>query len=140
MDFFSDQNNLILIAVAIVSGLMLLWPMIQRQRGGAAIGTTQAVQMMNNQQATLVDIRPDSAYSTGHIPQSKHIPSSEIAQKTGSLAKDKPLILVCDRGVTAVGAAVKFRAQGFTSVFTLEGGINAWTQAGLPITTKKERT
>lgn len=140
MDFFSDQNNLILIAVAVVSGLMLLWPMIQRQRGGGAVGTTQAVQMMNNQSATLVDIRPDSSYGAGHIPQSRHIPASDIAHKTGSLSKDKPLILVCDRGITATSAAAKFRAQGFTSVFTLEGGINAWMQAGLPITTKKDRS
>ncbi len=136
MDFFSDQNNLLLIGIAIGSGLALAWPMIQRSRGGATVSSTQAVQMINHQGAVLFDIRSIEAFHGGHITQARHAPLADIEKKAASLAKDKPIILVCEMGRTAVGAATRLRAQGFTAISVLDGGIKAWTTAGLPLTTK----
>ncbi len=137
MDFLLNQNNLLLIAVAIGSAIMLAWPMIQRSRSGGAVSTTEAVQLMNQKHAVLIDIRPASAFAAGHIPQSRNIPLEEINQKTATLPKNKPLILVCDQGRSAIGAATRLRAQGVTEVVTLEGGLRAWSAAGLPVTAGK---
>lgn len=136
MDFFLSQNNLLLIGVALVSGLALAWPMIQSKRAGASITCTQAVQMMNHQHAILIDIRPSESFSAGHIPQARSIPASEIEKKAANLPKNKPLIVVCDFGRTAGSAAVRLRALGFTEVSVLGGGMRAWSMAGLPLTTK----
>ena len=136
MDFFLSQNNLLLIGVALVSGLALAWPMIQSKRAGASITCTQAVQMMNHQHAILLDIRPSDAFSAGHIPQARSIPATEIEKKAASLPKNKPLILVCDFGRAAGSVAVRLRALGFTEVSVLGGGMRAWSTAGLPLTTK----
>ena len=136
MDFFFSQNNLLLIGVALVSGLALAWPMIQSKRAGASITCTQAVQMMNHQHAILIDIRPSDAFTAGHIPQARSIPATEIEKKAASLPKNKPLILVCDFGRAAGSAAVRLRALGFTEVSVLGGGMRAWSTAGLPQTTK----
>lgn len=136
MDFFLSQNNLLLIGVALVSGLALAWPMIQNKRAGASITCTQAVQMMNHQHAILIDIRPSEAFNAGHIPQARSIPATEIDKKAASLPKNKPLILVCDFGRAAGSAAVRLRALGFTEVSVLGGGMRAWSTAGLPLTTK----
>ncbi|WP_259660227.1 rhodanese-like domain-containing protein [Zwartia hollandica] len=136
MDFFSDQNNLLLIGIALGSGLALAWPMIQRSRGGASVSSTQAVQMINHQGAVLLDVRSIEAFHGGHIPQARHAPLPDLEKKAASLAKDKPVILVCEMGRSAVGAATKLRALGFTAVSILDGGIKAWTTAGLPLTTK----
>lgn len=136
MDFFLSQNNLLLIGVALVSGIALAWPMIQSKRAGASITCTQAVQMMNHQHAILIDIRPGDAFSAGHIPQARSIPATEIEKKAASLPKNKPLILVCDFGRAAGSAAVRLRALGFTEVSVLGGGMRAWSTAGLPLTTK----
>ena len=62
MDFLTNQNNLLLIVVALGSGLMLAWPMIQKNRSGGGLSPTQAVQMMNHQHAVLVDIRDAAAF------------------------------------------------------------------------------
>ena len=137
MEFFLETNNLMLIGTAVLSGAMLLWPTIQRKRAGSMVGTTVAVQMMNQQNATVIDIRPLATYQTGHIPQSRNIPLADLDKKTASLPKDKPLILACDRGQTAVGAAAKLRQAGFTNVSVLDGGLAAWVAAGLPTTTKR---
>jgi len=136
VDFFLDQNNLLLIGIAIGSGLALAWPMIQRGRGGATVSSTQAVQMINHQGAVLFDIRSIEAFHGGHIPQARHAPLADIENKAASLAKDKPIILVCEMGRNAAGAATRLRAQGFTAISVLDGGIKAWTTAGLPLTTK----
>lgn len=137
MEFFTDPGNLLLIAVAIGSGLMLAWPMIQRGNGSGAVSPSTAVQMMNHQHAVLVDIRQADAYQAGHIPQARNIPTAEFDKKAASLPKNKPIILVCDLGRSAFGAAKQLRALGLTEVTVLEGGMRAWSTAGLPVTANK---
>lgn len=137
MDFFLSQNNLLLIAVAVGSGLMLAWPMIQKSRSGAALSPAQAVQMMNHQHAVLVDIRDAAAFQSGHIPQARNLPVAEFEKKLSSLPKNKPVILVCEMGRSAVSAAVQLRKLGVAEVTILEGGLRAWSTAGLPVTANK---
>ncbi|MCM0034924.1 MAG: rhodanese-like domain-containing protein [Burkholderiaceae bacterium] len=136
MDFFLSQNNLLLIGVALVSGLALAWPMIQSKRAGASITCTQAVQMLNHQHAITIDIRPTEAFGSGHILHARSIPAADIEKKAANLPKNKPLIVVCDFGRTSGAAAVRLRALGFTDVSVLGGGMRAWSTAGLPLTTK----
>ena len=137
MDFFSNQNNLLLIAVALGSGLALSWPMILRSRAGAAISSSQAVQMMNHQHAVLVDVRPSEAFNAGHVPQARNVPLADLEKKAPALPKNKPIIVICDIGRSAIGAATRLRALGFTEVVTLDGGLKAWMTAGLPVTANK---
>ena len=137
MDFFSNQNNLLLIAVALGSGLALSWPMILRSRAGAAISSTQAVQMMNHQHAVLVDVRPSEAFNAGHVPQARNVPLADLEKKAAALPKNKPIIVICDVGRSAIGAATRLRAVGFTEVVTLDGGLKAWMTAGIPVTANK---
>ncbi|NQW83599.1 MAG: rhodanese-like domain-containing protein [Alcaligenaceae bacterium] len=111
--------------------------MIQRSRAGAAISSTQAVQMMNHQHAVLIDVRTTEAYNAGHVPQARSVPLGDLEKRAGALPKNKPLIVICDVGRTAIGAATRLRAQGFTDVVTLEGGLKAWLTAGLPVTANK---
>jgi rhodanese-related sulfurtransferase len=137
VDFFSNQNNLLLIAVALGSGLALSWPMILRSRAGAAISSTQAVQMMNHQHAVLVDVRPSEAFNAGHVPQARNVPLADLEKKAAALPKNKPIIVICDVGRSAIGAATRLRAVGFTEVVTLDGGLKAWMTAGLSVTANK---
>jgi len=137
VDFFLETNNLMLIGIAVMSGLMLLWPTIQRKRAGLSLTATQAVQMINHEDALVIDVRPLATYQNGHIPNSRNIPLSELEGKAASLPKGKPVILTCDRGQISVGAASKLRQAGIERVAVLEGGLNAWAQAGMPISTKR---
>ncbi len=127
-----------LVAIAVSSGLMLLWPMIQRSRAGGSVSTTQAVQLMNHEDAVIVDVRPLASFQNGHIPHSRNIPLAEITDKANKLPKDKPILVACDRGQIAMGAAAKLRKAGLERVMVIEGGINAWLGAGLPTSTKKK--
>ncbi len=138
MDFFlSDPNNLFILAAAVVSGLMLLWPALTRARGGAAISATQAVQLVNQRQAVIVDVRDAQQYAAAHIAQARNVPLAEIEQKASSLPKNKPLVVVCDHGRDSAKAAAKLKQLGHAEVFTLEGGLRGWVQGGLPLAGKK---
>lgn len=134
MNFVTD--NIFLIAIAFLSGGMLLWPMVNRGMAGATLGTLQATRMMNDQGAVVVDVRPTSEFAAGHLPNARNIPSDDLARRLGELPAGKPLIVVCASGNRAGKAAATLRAAGRQDVFCLEGGIAGWQQAGLPLVRK----
>jgi len=129
------QKNLLLFAVALSSGAMLLWPFVRRIGGGASIGTAQATQLINREDALVLDVREAGEYGSGHILGAKNLPLARAQSGAGDVAKkkDATLILYCESGDRAGRAAAALRKQGYTKVFTLSGGIGAWKQAGLPV-------
>jgi len=137
VDFLTSNNNLLILAIAVASGLMLMWPTINRSRSGDAVNSVQAVQMINQRHAVVIDVRPAEQFATGHITQARNVPIDEIEQKAASLPKNKPLVVVCDMGRLAGRAAAKLKSLGHEEVAVLEGGLRAWTQGGLPLTQKK---
>ena len=133
MDFV--KNNLLLFAVALASGAMLLWPLVRRGMGGPSISTAQATQLINREDATMVDVREPGEYGAGHALGAKNLPLARIESGAGDVAKkkDATLILYCDSGDRSGKAAAALRKQGYTKVLNLSGGFGAWKQAGLPV-------
>lgn len=130
-------ENIFLIAIAVISGGMLLWPMLGRARGGSGgVDTLVATQMVNQQHAVFVDVRSAEEYAKGHIPQARSLPLDQIDGRAQTLPKNKPLIVVCATGRNAGAAATQLKAKGLENVVTLNGGMTAWQQAGLPVTAR----
>jgi rhodanese-related sulfurtransferase len=129
------RNNLLLFAVALVSGAMLLWPLVRRSTGGPWVNPTQATQLINREDALVIDVRDPGEFAAGHVLGAKHLPLARLDPPGVDLAKrkDRPVIVYCDGGDRASKAAAALRKQGFTRVATLAGGIGAWQQAGLPV-------
>ena len=134
MNFVTE--NIFLIAIAFLSGAMLLWPVVNRGMAGATLGTLQATRMINDQNAVIVDVRPNTEFVAGHLPNAKNIPSDDIPKRLGELPAGKPVIVVCGSGNRAGKAAAALRAAGRQDVFCLEGGVAGWQQAGLPLVKK----
>jgi rhodanese-related sulfurtransferase len=130
------QDNLLLIAVALVSGAMLLWPYVRRVGGGPSVSAAQATQLINREDALVVDVRDPGEYGSGHILGAKNVPLSRIDAGGAEIApkrKDKPVIVYCDTGNRSQKAAAALRNQGFARAVNLAGGLGAWQQAGLPL-------
>ncbi|AEE66069.1 sulfurtransferase [Bordetella pertussis] len=136
LQFLIDKNNVFIVAVAVVSGIMLMLPALRKGRAGAAVGTSEAIQMVNQRQAVWVDVRPTEQFQAGHIAQARSLPAADLEKKAGALPKNKPLIVVCEQGRDAARIAARLRSQGFAEVSVLEGGMRAWFAAGLPVTQK----
>ena len=135
LQFFQKGYNGLLLATAVVSGAMLLWPLVRRSTGGPWVNTARATELINREDALLLDVRDPGEYGAGHILGARNLPVSRIDEGGAELAKrkDRPLIVYCEGSDRSSKAAAALRRQGFTRVVKLSGGLGAWQQAGLPV-------
>ena len=129
------QTNWLLILVLFASGAMLLWPVVQRRFGPAKdVGTLNITHLINNQNALLLDVRETAEYDGGHLPNAVHIPLSQLASRGGEIAKHtaRPVVAYCATGNRSRMAGGKLEKLGFSDIYNLHGGYNAWKDAGLP--------
>ncbi|HXU42141.1 MAG TPA: rhodanese-like domain-containing protein [Burkholderiales bacterium] len=135
IQFLQKGYNPLLALTALVAGGMLLWPLVRRTAGGPWVNTTRAIELINREDALLLDVRDAGEYGAGHLLGAKHLPLARIDEGAGELAKKKerPLIVYCDGGERSAKAASALKRQGFTRVAALSGGLDAWRQAGLPV-------
>ena len=135
MNFLTQIDNLALIALLLVSGAALFLPTLSTLISGKGLSPTEATIWMNRRKAAVLDLRPEDAFKAGHLPGAKHIPSSEIAAKIEKLKLDRknPLILVCETGLSSRKAIAEVQKLGFAEVGTLDGGVQAWQAAALPL-------
>ncbi|HEV3241545.1 MAG TPA: rhodanese-like domain-containing protein [Casimicrobiaceae bacterium] len=130
------ENNWPLILVLLVSGGMLLWPTLQRRWSPIReIGALEATQLINRRDALMLDLREPKDYEGGRVPNAVHLPQSQLASRGDELKKltSRPVIAYCDRGQRSRMAAAALAKLGFAEVYTLRGGLRAWTDAGLPV-------
>lgn len=129
------KDNLLLFAIAFISGAMLLWPLIRRGTGGPWATTLEATQMINRQDAPVVDVREDAEFAKGHIVGARHIPLAQLETRAKELQKykSKPVIVCCETGNRSSAAMATLKKLGFENVYNLSGGYAGWQQAGLPV-------
>jgi len=127
-------NNWMLISIALVSGGLLLWPVIQGA-ATAGLSPTDAVQLINREKAVLVDVSETGEFAAGHIVGAKNIPLGELEAKLVAAVKNKtlPLILVCQTGARSGRALVIAKKLGYDQAQSLGGGLTAWKAASLPV-------
>ncbi len=136
MDFILSQNNLYILLIALASGAMLLWPTLNKGRGGKSVGVQEAVQLANHKQGVFIDTRSPELFKTGSIPQARNIPAPDLEAKLNALPKNKPIIVFCDQGRESAKVVATLRKHGFAEAVNLEGGLRSWLQAGLPLSKK----
>lgn len=130
------QQNIWLILIAAFSGIMLLLPIVRGKLSGAlSADTTQTVQLINHQDALILDVREANEFAGGHIANARHIPLGQLATSLKPLEKhkDKTIVVNCQSGTRSAMACGVLRKNGFNQVYNLKGGIKAWQQAGLPV-------
>jgi len=132
VNFFLE--NWLLIAVAFVSGGMLVWPLVRGGGGAGAVGASEAVRMMNREKAVLIDVSEPREYAAGHAAQARSVPIGQLdASKDLPSNKALPLVVLCPTGARAGRAAASLRKLGYAQARALAGGTAAWRDAGLPI-------
>jgi rhodanese-related sulfurtransferase len=82
--------------------------------------------------AQLVDVRADHEWEAGRIAGAAHLPLAELAERTGELDKDRPVVLYCRGGNRSTMATDALTNSGFDAV-KLSEGIVGWSEAALPL-------
>ena len=133
MKFFID--NWFLFLTAVVSGGLLLWPLLNKGAGGASkVSTQDAVQLINREKAVLIDVSEPAEYAAGHPVGAKNVPMAKL-EASNDLPKNKalPLVVVCATGARAGRAVPTLKKLGFENARALAGGLSAWREANLPV-------
>lgn len=133
-------NHTLLVFALVTSFLLVVFTELRRKATGMlAVGPIDAVKLINND-AVVLDMRSAESYSRGHIVGARNVPMDELDGHLDKLArfKNKPVVAVCDAGITSSKAVTRLRNSGFESVYNLKGGMNAWGQAGLPVVSGKK--
>ncbi len=129
-------DHILLVVLMLTSGGVLVWPAISGLLSGArAIGTLEATRLMNQGNTLVMDVRDPAEFAAGRIPKSKNVPLPELEKRMGEVNrfKEKPVIVTAGPGNRESRAMRALKAAGFSQIYSLKGGVNAWREAGLPV-------
>ena len=129
-------DNLLTLSVTFISGYMLFWSYFgNRILGVKETDTVRAMQLINRNNALVLDVREQGEYDGGHIINSRLIPARQVKERIGELEKyrNRPIVVVCRSGSRAVPITSWLGKQGFKETYLLNGGILAWQKANLPL-------
>lgn len=127
-----NVKSKILWGVVALLGFGLLSQQLSASQG---VDVKQAQNMVAHQGALLLDVREPAEYAVIHAPNAKLIPLGEVEQHLRELEayKDRPIAVICRSGRRSARAVAKLQEAGFTQVSNVQGGIQAWEQAGLEV-------
>ena len=135
---FASHNTILVVAIILVS-LMLIHSLVgEKLRGYSSVSPSESTQMINRDDALILDVRESNEYSQGHIINSLHIPLSGLKTRMKDLEKHKAkkVIVACRSGHRSSQACANLKKEGFEQVFNLRGGVMAWESANLPLIKK----
>ena len=132
---FAQRHPLLGLALLGITVALAYTEVARLFRGYAGIRPAELVVLINRDNALVIDLSPSSDFEKGHIAGSKSVQPSQFDPESKQLAAAKalPVVVVCRTGMSAGSSAKRLKKAGFEKVYLLEGGIHAWSQAGLPL-------
>lgn len=115
--------------------LLLIWinEFFTAKQQAQSITSQALVNLMNHDEVKIFDLRQKEVYNKGHIIDAVKVNPEDFNQPHFEKLKDKHTVLVCDNGLQSATIGTKLKKQGFNQIKILNGGIKAWTDAGLPL-------
>ncbi len=133
-------NHPLLVSALVFSFFVLMYTELQRKaRGLTNVEPQEAVKLINAD-AVVIDLRNPEAFARGHIVNAKNVPFEDLPANNDKITRHakKQIVAVCDAGMTSAKVVDSLRKSGVENIYGLKGGINAWTQANLPLVTGKK--
>ncbi|HEV7810244.1 MAG TPA: rhodanese-like domain-containing protein [Candidatus Limnocylindrales bacterium] len=87
----------------------------------------------SSEKPLLIDVRERNEFEGSRVAGAVLIPISEFPARHAEIPRDRPLLVMCHMGSRSASATMFLRTQGWTDVRNIEGGIDAWERAGLPV-------
>ena len=133
-EFVVNHYILVSLFVAFLVAILIL----ESRRGGAKISAQGAVNLINKDEAVVVDIRDRKEFGEGRITGSINIPLNSLKSRGGELSKfkDKQIIVADKMGQHSAMAVKQLNAEGFSNVVRLNGGVADWKASNLPLVKK----
>ncbi|MDH5229821.1 MAG: rhodanese-like domain-containing protein [Gammaproteobacteria bacterium] len=132
---FAQQEWILFVAFFVILGLLLRTWIAPRLSGVKELSIQEAMKVLNQDDALLIDVRLEKEFKSGHILNAVHIPLGALDARAREVEKhkDSPVIVSCQSGNRSMHGARVLRKHGFSEVYNLRGGLSAWINANLPV-------
>ena len=134
---FIQQNWHLFAALAVIVALLALDPLRRRSTGIKSISAVQLPQLINHEEAIVLDVGEPAEFKKGHIPKAINMPISQLTNELGRLekyrTKDIPIVVSSRANQHANRAANILRKNNFSNLYTLNGGLVSWEKENLPL-------
>lgn len=131
---FVINHWMLVTAFCVVGGLF-----VATLTGSAGGGVTpqQAVQLINRENAVVIDVRSSDDFARGHVIDAINIPADQLGEAPKRLRRHagKRVLVCCASGASSGAAVKRLREAGIEQVDAIKGGIQAWSQENLPLAT-----
>ena len=135
---FATNHWALNLALVVILALIFINEFLAQKNRAKELTTTAAIEMINHDNAVVIDLREAEPFRAGHIIDAIRASADDFNQQRMDKYKTKPLILVCARGLQSSALATKLKGKGFTQTMALAGGITAWQAANLPLVKSKK--
>lgn len=131
---FLSDHPLLSLGAAVVLVLVMFVELVRARRAVYDISPQEITQLINHENAVIIDMRSAEDFKLGHIINSLNIPAHEFQGNPKKLEKFriKPLVLISANGRESQKAAAYLLKNGY-NVYSLVGGIKTWKEAQLPL-------
>lgn len=132
---FVMKHWVLVVAFVAVAVVIVIEEIRSQGAGGQRVTPMMATQLINREDAVVVDIRDTSAFREGHIVNAKNFPAVDLDRQQEKLMayRDRTVILVDANGSKVLPVAVKLKATGMTKLVILKGGIESWKADNMPV-------
>ena len=134
IDFARD--NILMVAGFIgVLGFIIKTELSRMSRTYKQVGVNEAVNLLNKDNAVVLDVREDKEILSGTIKGARHIKLGDLTDKVDNIGNNKqdPVLVYCRSGNRSGYACQQLTKAGYEDVSNLTGGILAWESANLPV-------
>tara|TARA_R110002072_G_scaffold251245_1_gene410096 strand:- start:20571 stop:20984 length:414 start_codon:yes stop_codon:yes gene_type:complete len=130
LEFLAQQWILVAALLAVI--VMLI--MHESRKSGPSLSPQQAINIVNAEDGVFLDLREAAEFKKGHIVGAINIPATKLANRLAELEKykEKPIVLVCKMGQQSGAAGKQLKAENYTKVYKMTGGMMEWTNLQLP--------
>ncbi len=131
-------NHILLFSGLVIILVLIAQNLIAGFGGKLSLAPMQATQLINREDAVVIDVRPLSDFNNGHIVNAINIPNTALKNQINMVQKHKgkPIIVACRSGAQSSAACKVLRDAGIEPVYNLQGGMLAWQNDSLPISKK----
>jgi rhodanese-related sulfurtransferase len=135
---FVSNNSLLFIALLVVIVLLLQNVFSDLTRKYKLVSAPEAIALINRENAVVIDTRNEAEFKSGHISDAVLIPLPDIKDSPEKLNKyeGRPLLFYCKSGTRSDEACKALTKQGLSNVYALNGGVQAWQDAAMPLVKK----
>lgn len=132
---FAGRHPYLSMALAGLTVAIVYTEIARLLRGYKALRPAELTGLVNRENALVVDLSASNDFEKGHIAGSRSVQPSQFDPESKLLATAKalPVVTVCRTGQASAAAAKRLKKAGFEHVYWLDGGIQAWQQADLPL-------